>query len=108
MKKMIAIVLAVLLMVACLAGCGKKDTFVVGITDYAPMDYKDENGEWTGFDAEFARLFAEELDMEIGPDDEMPEVKESAKLLQMIQGEDVEKYDALLSLAITGGDYSWI
>ena len=65
MKKMIAIVLAVLLMVACLAGCGKKDTFVVGITDYAPMDYKDENGEWTGFDAEFARLFAEELDMEI-------------------------------------------
>ena len=34
---------------------------VVGITDYAPMDYKDDNGEWTGFDAEFARLFAEEL-----------------------------------------------
>lgn len=25
------------------------------------MDYKDENGEWTGFDAEFAELFAEEL-----------------------------------------------
>jgi hypothetical protein len=46
--------------------------------------------------------------MEIGPDDEMPEAKESAKLLQMIQGEDVEKYDALLSLAITGGDYGWI
>ena len=37
---------------------------VVGITDYAPMDYKDENGEWTGFDAEFARLFAEELGVE--------------------------------------------
>lgn len=50
----------------------------------------------------------EEPDMEIGPDDEMPEAKESAKLLQMIQGEDVEKYDALLSLAITGGDYGWI
>ena len=37
---------------------------VVGITDYAPMDYKDENGEWTGFDAEFACLFAEELGVE--------------------------------------------
>ena len=31
----------------------------MGITDYAPMDYKDENGNWTGFDAEFAELFAE-------------------------------------------------
>ena len=30
------------------------------------------------------------------------------KLLQMIEGEDVEKYDALLSLAVTGGDYSWM
>ena len=28
---------------------------VVGITDFEPMDYKDENGEWTGFDAELAR-----------------------------------------------------
>lgn len=37
---------------------------VVGITEYAPMDYKDENGEWTGFDAELAELFAEELGVE--------------------------------------------
>ena len=37
---------------------------VVGITEYEPMDYKDENGEWTGFDAELARLFAEELGVE--------------------------------------------
>ena len=28
------------------------------------MDYKDENGEWTGFDAELARKFAEELEVE--------------------------------------------
>ncbi len=46
--------------------------------------------------------------MEIGPDDEMPEIKESAKLVKMITGEDVEKYDKLLSLAVTGGDFSWI
>jgi polar amino acid transport system substrate-binding protein len=28
------------------------------------MDFKDENGNWTGFDAEFAQLFAEELGVE--------------------------------------------
>ena len=47
-----------------LAFVQEKGKLVVGITDYAPMDYKDDNGEWTGFDAEFARLFAEELGVE--------------------------------------------
>lgn len=47
-------------------------------------------------------------DMEIGPDDVMPAVVEDAKLLEMVEGEDVEKYDTLLSLAITGGDYEWL
>lgn len=47
-------------------------------------------------------------DLEIGPDDEMPEVRESAKLVKMLEGEEVEQYDTLLSLAVTGGDYSWI
>lgn len=42
-----------------------KGVMIVGITDYAPMDYKDENGEWTGFDAEFARLVGEALGVEI-------------------------------------------
>ncbi len=46
--------------------------------------------------------------MEIGPDDDMPEIKETARLVRMVEGEDVEKYDKLLSLAVTGGDYSWI
>lgn len=50
-----------------------------------------------------------EPDMEIGPDEEMPVAVETAKLLQMIRGEEeVEKMDALLSLAITGGDYNWL
>ena len=77
MKKMFALILAVLLMAACFAGCGgskedsdlayvkDKGTLIVGITDYAPMDYKDENGEWTGFDAEFARLVGEKLGVEV-------------------------------------------
>ena len=41
-----------------------KGKIVVGITDYAPMDYKDADNEWTGFDAEFARMFAKELGVE--------------------------------------------
>lgn len=50
----------------------------------------------------------EEADMEIGPDEDMPASVETAKLLEVVCGEDVEKMDTLLSLAITGGDYSWI
>lgn len=51
----------------------------------------------------------EEPDMEIGPDDEMPQESAQAELLEIIEGEEnVEQYDALLSLAVTGGDYNWI
>ncbi len=51
----------------------------------------------------------EQPDMEIGPDDEMPVIAESAKLVKVIEGKDeIEKMDSLLSLAITGGDYNWI
>ncbi len=50
-----------------------------------------------------------EVDIEIGPDDEMAEETTSAKLIEVIEGkENVEKYDKLLSLAITGGDYDWL
>ena len=50
----------------------------------------------------------EEVDMELGPDEEMPEIIEDAKLLKVIEGEEVEKMDMLLSLARTGGDFNWI
>ena len=50
----------------------------------------------------------EEVDMELGPDEEMPQIKEDAKLLKVIEGEEVEKMDMLLSLARTGGDFNWI
>ena len=34
---------------------------------------------------------------------------DTAELIQKIEGEEeVEKMDTLLSLALTGGDYSWI
>lgn len=41
-----------------------KGTLIVGITDFAPMDYKDESGEWIGFDADMARMVAEKLGVE--------------------------------------------
>ena len=31
-----------------------KDTITVGLTDYEPMDYRTDSGDWTGFDAELA------------------------------------------------------
>ena len=72
MKKLLALVLALVLALSCLTACGsssdsdlkyiqKKGTMIVGITDYAPMDFKDKNGNWTGFDAELAELVCKEL-----------------------------------------------
>ena len=34
---------------------------IIGITDYEPMNYKDEEGNWTGFDTEFALAVCEKL-----------------------------------------------
>ena len=42
-----------------------KGTLVVAITDFAPMDYQDANGEWIGFDADMARAVAEKLGVEV-------------------------------------------
>ena len=71
MKKLLALALA-LTMALTLAACGGKSdsdvkyvkdkgTLVVGMTDFAPMDYRDGNGEWIGFDADMAKAFAESL-----------------------------------------------
>ena len=49
-----------------------------------------------------------EFDPEIGPDEAMQVAEDTAKLIQVLEGEDVEKMDALLSLAITGGNFEWI
>lgn len=43
----------------------EKGSLVVGITDFEPMDYKDETGSWIGFDADMASLVAEELGVEV-------------------------------------------
>ena len=38
-----------------------KGTLVVGVTDFAPMDYKNDAGQWIGFDADLAKAVAEKL-----------------------------------------------
>ena len=91
-KKLLAVILALALMVTCFAACAeKKETnendepsteaqtlaesdldyvkangkIVIGITDFAPMDYQDENGEWIGFDADMAKEFAKYLGVDV-------------------------------------------
>lgn len=87
MKKIISLLLAVFMavgMVGLCASCGNSTTaapgtsgtpsapaqtdlnyvkskgkLVVGITDFAPMDYQDKDGNWIGFDADMAKKFGE-------------------------------------------------
>ena len=43
-----------------------KGTLVVGITYFAPLDYKEEGSdEWIGFDADIAKAFAESLGVNV-------------------------------------------
>ena len=83
-KKWMAGLLAAL-MVMSMSGCGNKEAepaaasstdsdlayiqgngkLIVGITDFAPMDYKDDSGEWIGFDADLARAVAQDLGVEV-------------------------------------------
>lgn len=76
MKRVITTILSVMLIAATLftfVGCDDvkdseyimdKGTLIVGVTDYEPLDYL-ENGEWTGFDAELARLVGEKLGLKV-------------------------------------------
>ena len=89
-KKLLALLMAGAMSVSMLSGCGGSaaktddssadaaDTsasaesdmdyvksngkLVIGITDFAPMDYKEDGSdEWVGFDADMAKAFAESL-----------------------------------------------
>ena len=76
MKKILSLTLAVLMLVGCVAmfsACEKPSEkgdlaavkeagkLVVGVTVYEPMDFLDGDNEWTGFDAELAKKFADKL-----------------------------------------------
>ncbi len=56
-----------------------KGTLVVGITDFEPMDYQDENGDWIGFDADMAKEFAQSLEVTV----EFQEIDWDNKILEL-------------------------
>lgn len=103
MKKIIAILLTLVLALGMMAGCGQssdtpaapdspapaeltdkeyvldKGVLVVGITDFAPMDFKNEDGEWVGFDADMANAFGKSL----GVDVEFIEIEWGSKIMEL-------------------------
>lgn len=94
MKKLFTLIMT-MIMAFSLVGCGSKEnskssqtdmeyvkekgTLVVGITDFAPMDYKDDSGEWIGFDADMAKAFAESLGVKV----EFVEIDWDNKILEL-------------------------
>lgn len=57
----------------------EKGKLIVGITDFAPMDYKDDSGEWIGFDADMARKVAESMNVDV----EFVEIDWDNKILEL-------------------------
>lgn len=77
MKK-IALILAAMFILLSMTACSdksgdsdlayvkEKGKLIVGITDFAPMDYKENgNSDWIGFDADMAKAFAQSLGVDI-------------------------------------------
>lgn len=73
MKKLLSVIMAAMMLLA-VAGCGgntasdsdwaavqDKGVMTIGVTNYPPMNYLDDNGDWTGFDTEFAQAVGEKL-----------------------------------------------
>ena len=64
------------------AAIQEKGTLIVGITDFAPMDYKEDGDEWIGFDADMARVVADKL----GVTAEFVEIDWDNKLIELNAG----------------------
>nr|WP_283673010.1 transporter substrate-binding domain-containing protein [Butyricicoccus sp. Marseille-Q5471] len=103
MKKYLSLLLAGAMCATLLAGCGggtadKSDTpadnasaasdlqyvtdkgkMVIGYTVYEPMNYTDANGEFTGFDTEFAKAVCEKL----GVEPEFVEINWDTKVVEL-------------------------
>lgn len=90
MKKLFALMLCLALVLSCATGLAESDKdavvakgkLVVGITDFAPMDYRDTDGSWVGFDADVARTFAATL----GVQAEFVEIDWDNKVLELNSG----------------------
>ena len=89
MKKIVALVLCLVLAAVSLfafaegesdkAYVAAKGKLLVGITDFEPMDYKDADGNWTGFDAELALAFGDYLGVAV----EFQEIDWDNKILEL-------------------------
>ena len=105
-KKLLALLLAGAMSASLLAGCGggknedaaannggdagtetasdlayvqDKGNMIIGYTVYEPMNYTDENGEFTGFDTEFAKAVCEKL----GVEPEFVEIDWGTKVIEL-------------------------
>lgn len=67
MKKIVALISVFVLAFGLLAGCGKSEkTFTVGFdAEFPPFGYRDENGEYTGFDLDLAAEVCERKGWEL-------------------------------------------
>ena len=66
MKRILALVLALALIVVCFAGCGSKKTLVMGTNaEFPPYEFVDDNGNIVGIDAEIAKAVAEKMGYEL-------------------------------------------
>ncbi|MBR4195497.1 MAG: transporter substrate-binding domain-containing protein [Synergistaceae bacterium] len=85
MKKLLLVLAVVMALCSCAFAetdseyVKAKGVLVVGITDFKPMDYKNEKGEWIGFDADLAKAFAESLGVKI----EFQEIEWNNKILEL-------------------------
>ena len=67
MKKTITMILAMLMILSCFAGCGASEskTVVVGYTIYEPMNYFDNDGKLIGYDTQLAEAVFANLGYEV-------------------------------------------
>lgn len=71
MKRSSIFLLTIVAMFSLLAACSsndgeKEDKLVIGIDDkFAPMGFRDENNEITGFDIDYAKAATEKMDVEV-------------------------------------------
>ena len=84
MKKILALTLALVMCAFCFASCGQKkdDTLVCGVTIFENMNEKDADGNWTGFESEFAI----EVGKIIGMDVEFQEIVWEQKYNELNSG----------------------
>lgn len=75
MKKYMTLIIISIIALLVVTGCGSskttgesggKDVLVIGVDDkFAPMGFRDENNNLTGFDIEYAKAAAEHMGMEV-------------------------------------------